>query len=77
MYFIGQTRFSLYVPNSVAWNVSNFTEQEYIAHLFSDERMNVRAKIFSELSIPLMDKMKGNFEFYIKLMMRALSLHKV
>ena len=64
MYFIGQTRFSLSVPNSVAWNVSNFTEQEYIAHLFSDERMNVRAKIFSELSIPLMDKMKGNFKFY-------------
>lgn len=63
MYFIGQTRFSLYVPNSVAWNVSNFTEQEYIEHLFSDERMSVRAKIFSEISIPLMAEMRKNFDF--------------
>ncbi|MGV6989033.1 glycosyltransferase [Testudinibacter sp. P17/SS/0325] len=63
MYFIGQTRFSLYLPKSNAWNVSNFTEEEYIAHLFSDERMSVRAKIFAELSVPLMAKMKQDFDF--------------
>ncbi|MCF7530045.1 glycosyltransferase [Neisseria lisongii] len=64
MYFIGQTRFSLYIPKSVAWNVSNFTEEEYITHLFSDERMAVRAKIFAEISVPLMAKMKKDFNYH-------------
>lgn len=64
MYFIGQTRFSLYTPKSNAWNISNFTEEEYINHLFSDERMSVRMKIFSEASIPLMDNMKKNYNFH-------------
>lgn len=64
MYFIGQTRFSLYIPNCVDWNISNFEEDRYVEHLFSDERMTLRAKIFSEISIPLMNKMKGDFEFY-------------
>lgn len=63
MYFIGQTRFSLYIPGSNAWNVSNFTEEEYIAHLFSDERMAIRAKIFSEISVPMLAKMKGEFDY--------------
>ncbi|MFC3874701.1 glycosyltransferase [Neisseria musculi] len=63
MYFIGQTRFSLYIPGSNAWNVSNFTEEEYIAHLFSDERMSVRVNIFSEISIPLMNKMRKQYDF--------------
>ncbi|OSI09332.1 glycosyltransferase [Neisseria canis] len=63
MYFIGQTRFSLYIPKSNVWNVSNFTEQEYIAHLFSDERMSVRAKIFAEISLPIMAKMQKQFDF--------------
>lgn len=63
MYFIGQTRFSLYIPKSKAWNVSNFTEEEYIAHLFSDDRMSVRAKIFAEISVPLMAEMKKHFDF--------------
>ena len=64
MYFIGQTRFSLYIPNCVDWNISNFEKDRYVEHLFSDERMTLRAKIFSEISIPLMNKMKGDFEFY-------------
>ena len=63
MYFIGQTRFSLYIPNSNVWNVSGFTEEEYIKHLFSDERMSIRAKIFAEISLPLMAKMKEDFDF--------------
>lgn len=63
MYFIGQTRFSLYIPKSNAWNVSNFTEEEYVAHLFSDERMSIRAKIFAEISVPLLAKMKKNYDY--------------
>lgn len=64
MYFIGQTRFSLYIPNSNTWNVSNFTESEYIDHLFSDDRMSVRAKIFSEVSVPLLNQMRKNYEYW-------------
>ncbi|WP_373766537.1 glycosyltransferase [Glaesserella sp.] len=64
MYFIGQTRFSIYIPGSNVWNVSGFSEEEYIAHLFSDERMSVRVKIFSEISVPLMNKMKKQYDFH-------------
>lgn len=64
MYFIGQTRFSLYTPKSNAWNISKFTEEEYINHLFSDERMAIRAKIFSEISVPMLAKMKKGFDYY-------------
>lgn len=64
MYFIGQTRFSLYTPKSNAWNISGFTEEEYIKHLFSDERMAVRARIFGEISVPMLAKMKKDFDYY-------------
>ena len=50
-YFIGQTRFSIYSPESNAWNISGFSENDYIAHLYSDERLLLRMKIFIDYSI--------------------------
>lgn len=63
-YFIGQTRFSIYQPSSKAWNVSGFTEEEYLQHLFSDERMKVRMRVFADISVPLLALMKKDYEYY-------------
>ena len=63
MYFIGHTRFSQYIPNSKAWNISTFSEDEYIDYLFSDERMNHRMYIFSKLSVPMLARMKRGYNY--------------
>ena len=60
-YFIGQTRFSIYSPESNAWNISGFSENDYIAHLYSDERLLLRMKIFIDYSLPLLEQMKKNY----------------
>ncbi|ENU22032.1 hypothetical protein F993_03307 [Acinetobacter proteolyticus] len=62
-YFIGQTRFSVYSPDSKAWNISGFTEEDYIKNLYSDERLSIRMEIFIEKSLPLLDLMRKDY-FY-------------
>lgn len=65
MLFIGHTRFSVYQPRSGAWKATNGTrfktEDEYRAHLFSDERLASRADIFFNFSLPqLAEAAKGH-----------------
>lgn len=54
--FVGQTRFSLFQPGSRAWKASATTDQssaeEYRRYLYSDERMELRSRIFLEHSLP-------------------------
>ncbi|WP_024817115.1 glycosyltransferase [Arthrobacter sp. 31Y] len=55
--FVGHTRFSVHSPNSGAWVASNgskMTEAEYLEHLFSDERMEPRADIFFNYTLPML-----------------------
>lgn len=55
--FIGHTRFSVYSPNSGAWVASNgskMTDREYLEHLYSDERMEPRADIFFNYTLPML-----------------------
>lgn len=53
-FFIGTTRFSLFIPGSGSWNLSSKanSEEEYKKNLFSSERLDVRIKIFTEISLP-------------------------
>lgn len=51
--FIGQTRFSLYIPNSMSWNLARSkSEDEYMKALYADERLGPRMDIFENLSVP-------------------------
>lgn len=66
--FIGHTRFSVFMPNSGAWVASNgskMTEREYLEHLYSDERMEPRADIFFNYTLPMLATAaaRGNFAF--------------
>ena len=63
MYFIGQTRFSIFSPDSKAWNISGLSEQEYLNILYSDERLSLRMKIFCNYSLPLLSKMKKDYSY--------------
>lgn len=66
MLFIGQTRFSLYNPNTSAWKASNGSrfknEREYRKYLFSDERLGMRAEIFFDMSLPLLAEASRGFD---------------
>lgn len=54
--FVGHTRFSLYIPNSTAWVVSSQGETgEYRENLFSEHRLDPRARVFLEYSLPQID----------------------
>lgn len=54
--FIGHTRFSLFQPGSTRWRASEDGrfqgEDDYRRYLFSSERLEVRVKIFLEMTIP-------------------------
>lgn len=57
--FIGTTRFSLFTPNSQSFRATATgrfsSEEEYREYLFSDERIGVRADIFLNRLLPLLD----------------------
>ncbi|MGP5641495.1 glycosyltransferase [Brachybacterium tyrofermentans] len=58
MYFVGYTRFSLFSPDSKAWAASSgrqMDEDEYRKYLYSPERMEPRAHIFFEHSLPTLN----------------------
>lgn len=56
MFFIGQTRFSLFVPDSASWRLSLVHRDEalssYRAELYDDNRLRVRENIFLNHSLP-------------------------
>lgn len=65
MYFLGITRFSLFSPDSDAWNSSRASDKEsraYLDYLYSPARMEPRLKIFGELSLPILEKAADKYE---------------
>lgn len=68
MLFIGHTRFSLFDPNSTSWIASNgskfSTIDEYRDYLFSDERLDTRANIFINYSLPILELASDGYEYY-------------
>ena len=53
--FFGQTRYSLYIPDSGAWRASSAGGQgigEYQDYLYAPERLEFRDKIFTEFTVP-------------------------
>lgn len=56
MIFVGQTRFSICNPNSATWKASNgskfATADEYRAHLYAADRLDARADVFINHSLP-------------------------
>lgn len=59
MLFIGQTRFSLFKPKAKAWRASNgsrfSSQEEYKQYLFSERRLDLRAEIFINQSLPQLE----------------------
>lgn len=62
-YYIGTTRFSLYLPESSAWYLSQGSEEDYIKKLFDPQRMRDRLDIFIKKSLPIYQTMSQGF-FY-------------
>lgn len=56
--FIGQTRFSLFVPQSGSWRASNgkklSSEADYRAYLYDPQRLEFRTNHFLEHTVPLL-----------------------
>lgn len=53
--FFGQTRYSLYIPNSGAWRASSTDGRgrgDYREYLYAPERLDFRDKVFTELTVP-------------------------
>lgn len=53
--FFGQTRYSLYIPDSGAWRASSAGGQgtgDYRDYLYAPERLDFRDKIFTQLTVP-------------------------
>ena len=53
--FIGQTRFSLFIPNSGAWRASSAAgngESEYRDYLYAPDRLDFRDRVFTQLAVP-------------------------
>lgn len=62
-YYIGTTRFSLYLPESSAWNLAQESEEYYLKKLFDPQRMRDRLDIFINKSLPIYQIMSKGF-FY-------------
>lgn len=58
-FFFGVTRFSVYAPGSNSWKLSkdDVSEEEYLANLYSDERLSLRFEIFTNRALPVYQKM--------------------
>lgn len=52
--FVGQTRYSLYIPESRAWRATEQSDdkKDYRDYLFAPERMDFRDKLFNEFTVP-------------------------
>ena len=64
--FVGHTRFSLFVPDSVSWRASNeqtgFSEDEYRDYLYDDARLSLRTDIFLNHTVPTLAKAAEDFD---------------
>lgn len=67
MLFLGHTRFSLFEPESPSWRLSRADESQnqaiYEAVLFSKERLDGRARIFFEHTLPTLEIAAEGFKF--------------
>ena len=56
MFFIGRTRFSLFVPTSASWRLTlahgGNPEDSYRKELYDDERLRIREEIFTKHTLP-------------------------
>jgi len=56
MFFIGRTRYSLFVPNSASWRLSQAEDdqraEEYQETLYNEDRLKVREDIFLNHTLP-------------------------
>ncbi len=65
--FFGQTRYSLYIPDSAAWRASSGSGQggeEYRRYLYAPERLDFREKVFTELTVPALADAAGKHEVW-------------
>lgn len=58
-FFFGVTRFSVYAPGSKSWKLSkdDVSEEEYLANLYSDDRLSLRFEIFTNRALPVYQQM--------------------
>lgn len=67
---IGTTRFSLFKPGANEWKTSQNSrfsdESSYLNFLFSDERMSLRIKIFTEYSVPQLSMAASKADINLK-----------
>lgn len=68
--YIGQTRFSLFIPDSGAWRASSKSSGKahgaYKRYLYDPERMDFRDRVFNELTVPaLADAAEGHQVWHI------------
>jgi len=66
MYFVGETRFSLFEPTSGSWRLSKTAGrvdvEDYKAKLYAEDRMESRCAIFFNHTLPTLDVARGNNE---------------
>lgn len=62
-YFLGITRFSLFLPNNPAFYLTQKSEDEYLKDLYDPERMRTRLDIFVNRALPIYERMSQGF-FY-------------
>ena len=64
--FVGQTRYSLFVPDSAAWRASNKTalknEADYKKYLYDPDRLDFRDKIFTRFLAPSLARAAEGFD---------------
>ncbi|WP_269768542.1 glycosyltransferase [Corynebacterium glaucum] len=66
--FIGQTRYSLFIPNSAAWRASMESDEkdeaEYRNYLYSPERLDFRERSFTTLTVPAIADAAEHFDVH-------------
>ena len=65
--FIGQTRFSLFHPQSSSWGATDgrfLTPEDYEVYLYSDERIGLRSDIFINQSLPQLALASKGFDLF-------------
>lgn len=67
-YFVGHTRFSLFEPDSASWRLSRslgkVNRAAYSKALFEEQRLESRARIFFDLSLPILNKAQKDMNFF-------------
>jgi hypothetical protein len=61
---IGDTRFSTFMPNYAGLGLSRLELDDYKKKLFSEDRLDFRAKIFGEVSLPSLSAIKEYINDY-------------